>query len=266
VSLLERKSDQCFSIHRVIQEAFRYWCDKDQALQHFTAAVHIVHQVFPRQVNGRPMHDSWAQCQSFIQHGQILATRFHELRKRFPGEIEPPPELLELLKSCGWYLFEMADHPATIALLDTALETVPDKALNTEICAHLRNTIACCTFELSDLARCRRELDKALTIREAWAKKKAPGAEEELANTLNNYGNLESAEGKYESALSYFSKARMIRLKLGKNAIVPLGVTYMTTGRALFLLGKHEEAIAEYKNAEKIFLDMFGSDAHFMAQ
>lgn len=266
MALLEPKSDQCFSIHRVIQEAFRYWCDKDQALQHFAAAVHIVHQVFPRQVNGRPMHDSWSECRDLIQHGQILATRFHELRERFPGEIEPSPELLELLKSCGWYLFEMADHPATIALLDTVLETVPEKARNTEIYAHLLNTIACCTFELSDLARNRRELGKALTIREAWAKKKTPGAEEELANTLNNFGNLESAEGNYESALAYFSKAKTIRVKLGKDAIVPLGVTHMTTARALFLLGKYEEAIAEYKNAERIFLDKFGSDGHFMAQ
>lgn len=218
MSLFERKSDQSFSIHRLIQDAFRYWCDKDQALQHFRAAVHIVHQFLPCQVNGRPMHDS----RDLIQHGQILATRFNELQERFPGEIEPPSELLELLKSCAWYLFEMADHAAAIALLDTVLETVPDKARNTEIYAHLLNAIARCSFELNDLARCRRELDKALTVREEWVRKKAPGAEEELANTLNDYGNLESAEGKHESALSYFSKARTIRLKLSKNAIVPL--------------------------------------------
>lgn len=61
-----------------------------------------------------------------------------------------------------------------------------------------------------------------MTIREEWARKKALGAEEELANTLYDYGNLESAEGKHESALSYFSKARTIRLKLSKSVIVPL--------------------------------------------
>lgn len=142
MSLLERKSDQTFSIHGFIQDAFRYWCDKDQALQHFSAAVHIVHQAFPRQVNGRPMHDSWDQCRDFIQHGQILATRFSELQERFPGAIEPPQELLELLKNCAWYLFETGDHAAAIALLDTVLETVPDKARNTEIYAHFLNTVS----------------------------------------------------------------------------------------------------------------------------
>ncbi|KAK1832512.1 hypothetical protein QBC39DRAFT_390506 [Podospora conica] len=265
VALLERNSDQGFSIHRLIQDAFRYSCNKDEALQHFTAALHIVHQFFPRQINGRPMHAYWDKCRDLIQHGQMLATRFEELQERFPGEMEPPLELLELVKSCGWYLYEMADHPVAIALLDTVLKTVPESLRKTEVYAHMVNTIACCTFELSDLARCRRELDKALVIREAWARKKAPGAEEELANTLNNFGNLESAEGKYESALAYFSKARKIRSKLGEGAIVPMGVTYMTTGRALFLQGNYKEAVAEYKNAEKIFLDKFGKDAHFMA-
>ena len=175
-----------------------------------------------------------------------------------------PAELTELLKSCGWYLFEMADHPTTLKLLDTAIKTCLDE--ESEIYAHLLNTIGCCSFELSYLARCRRAWDKALALREAWAKRKSPGAEEEWANQLNNYGNLESAEGNYESALTYFSRAREIRLRLGKAAIVPLGVTYMTTGRALFLMRKYEEAIAEYKRAEAIFLDKFGKNAHFMAQ
>ncbi len=262
VALVDRNSDR-FSIHRLVQDAFRYWCDKDEACEHFTAAVHIVHQFFPRQVNGRPMHDSWDKCRDLIQHGQVLAERFEELQGRFPG-MGAPAELTELLKSCGWYLFEMADHPTTLKLLDTAIKTCLDE--ESEIYAHLLNTIGCCSFELSYLARCRRVWDKALAIREAWAKRKSPGAEEEWANQLNNYGNLESAEGNYESALTYFSRAREIRLRLGKAAIVPLGVTYMTTGRALFLMRKYEEAIAEYKRAEAIFLDKFGKDAHFMAQ
>ncbi|KAK0725851.1 hypothetical protein B0H67DRAFT_642220 [Lasiosphaeris hirsuta] len=233
-----------------------------EAYEHFTAAVHIVYQFFPRQVNGRLMHDSWDKCRDLIQHGQVLAERFEELQARFSG-LEAPAELTELLKCCGWYLFEMADHPTTLKLMDTAIKACLDEQYG--IYAHFLNAIGCYSFELSDLARCRREWDKALAIREAWAKRKAPGAEEEWANQLNNYGNLESAEGNYESTLTYFSRAE-IRLRLSKDAIVPLGVTYMTTGRALFLMRKYEEAIAEYKKTEVIFLNKFGKDAHFMAQ
>ncbi|KAH6848068.1 P-loop containing nucleoside triphosphate hydrolase protein [Chaetomium sp. MPI-CAGE-AT-0009] len=261
-ALVDRNSDH-FTIHRLVQDAFRYWCGKDEAYEHFTAAVHIVHQFFPRQVNGRAMHESWDKCRDLIQHGQVLAARFEELQTRFP-ELEAPAQLTELLRSCGWYLFEMADHPTTLKLLDTAIKACPDQ--QSETYAHLLNTIGCCSFELSYLTRCRQVWDQALAIRESWAKKSAPGAEEEWANQLNNYGNLESAEGNYESALSYFSRAKDIRLRLGNDAIVPLGVTYMTTGRTLFLMRKYEEAIAEYKKAEAIFLDKFGKDAHFMAQ
>lgn len=110
-------------------------------------------------------------------------------------------------------------------------------------------------------------MSRALAIREAWAKKKVPGAEEEWANQLYNHGNLESAEGNYELALTtYFSKSKEIRLRLGKDAIVPLGVTYMCIGRALFLMHKYEEALVEYEKAEAIFLEKFGKNAHFMAQ
>jgi tetratricopeptide (TPR) repeat protein len=81
-------------------------------------------------------------------------------------------------------------------------------------------------------------------IRETGAKRESPGADEEWANQFNNYGNLESAEGNYESALSYFSRAKKIRLQLSQDAIVPPGVTYMTTGRALFLMQSCKEALA----------------------
>ncbi|KAH6622594.1 hypothetical protein F5144DRAFT_655948, partial [Chaetomium tenue] len=260
-ALADRNSDY-FSIHLLVQDAFRYWCAEDEAYKHFTAAVHIVHQFFPRQANGRPMHEAWDNCRDLIQHGQILAERFEELQTRFP-EHEAPAELTELLKSCGWYLFEMSEHPTALKLLNTAIKACPDE--HSESYAHLLNTIGCCNFELSDLGRCRQAWNKALAIREAWEKTKSPGAEEEWANQLNNYGNLESAEENYELALAYFGKAKETRLRLGKDAIVPLGVTHMTTGRALFLLRKYEEAIAEYKQAETIFLDKFGKDAHFMA-
>ena len=85
------------------------------------------------------------------------------------------------------------------------------------------------------------------------------------ANQLKTYGNLESVEGN-ESALRHFSRAKGIRLRLGKEAIVSLGVTDMTTGCALCSMGKHQEATAEYINAETISFGRLSRDAHFMTQ
>lgn len=158
----------------------------------------------------------------------------------------------------------MADHRAALHLLEIAQNACDDK--HSELYAHLLNTVGCCSFELNDLQLCRQTWEEALTLRKSWAKKNVPGAEEELANQLNNFGNLESAEGNYDEALDLFAKAKTIRVKLGADAIVPLAVSHMTTGRAYFLKGMLPEAMDNYKQAETIFFDQFGPKAHFMAQ
>lgn len=158
----------------------------------------------------------------------------------------------------------MSDHGTAISLLSTALDACPDKT--SELYAHLLNTKGCCFFELNDLKQCHVAWEVALTIRKTWAKKKAPGAEEELANQLSNFGNLESAVGHLESALRYFAEARDIRTRLGEGTIVPLGVTHMCTGRAYFLKQMYPEAEAEYDQAKNIFMAKFGPNGHFMTQ
>ena len=158
----------------------------------------------------------------------------------------------------------MADHRTALHVLQIAQNACADKL--SELYAHLLNTVGCCSFELNDLHRCRQTWEEALTLRKSWAKKNVPGAEEELANQLNNFGNLESGEGNYDDALDFFDRAKQIRLKLGPDAIVPLAVSYMTTGRAYFLKGMLPEAMNNYKQAEVIFLAQLGPKAHFMAQ
>lgn len=158
----------------------------------------------------------------------------------------------------------MADHRTALHLLEIAQNACADKV--SELYAHLLNTVGCCSFELNDLQLCRQTWEEALALRKSWAKKNVPGAEEELANQLNNFGNLESAEGNYDDALDLFDRAKKIRVKLGPDAIVPLAVSHMTTGRAYFLKGMVREAMDNYKQAEAIFLDQFGPKAHFMAQ
>lgn len=164
------------------------------------------------------------------------------------------------------YLYEMEEYHSAIRTVEIALTACPDK--KSEVYAHLLNTIGACHFDLCDLTRCRKVWEQALDIREAWAKQKLFGAEEELANALNNYGNLQSAEGQYDSALRYFERAKIIRRRLGNEIIIPLGITYMTTGRALFLMEKYDEALVEYKEAAKIFIDKdkAGEEGHLMAQ
>ncbi|KAI0191096.1 hypothetical protein F4808DRAFT_476374 [Astrocystis sublimbata] len=253
------------TIHRLIQDAYiQFLMDEGKGkLEHaFDSAITILQRRFPRQIHGRPMHSEWQKCRKVIEHAKWLAERYSQVRStdtKFPVK----ERLAELLKHCAWYLFEMADHRTALHMLEIALDACPEKG--SELYAHLLNTMGSCSFELNDLQTCRRTWVEALAIRKVWAKKNVSGAKEELANQLNNFGNLESAEGKYESALDLFEQARKIRVQLGADAIVPLAVTYMTTGRAYFLKGMYAEATASYKKAEDIFLEVFGPKGHFMA-
>ncbi|KAI1173816.1 hypothetical protein F4777DRAFT_556394 [Nemania sp. FL0916] len=256
---------QTITIHRLIQDAYiQYMLDeKGSTLENaFSSAITVLQHHFPRQINGRPMHGEWQKCRDLIEHTKWLAERYSQLRDN-PTNLPVRPDLAELLKHCAWYLFEMADHRTALHMLEIAQDACAEK--RSELYAHLLNTIGCCSFELNDLQRCRQTWDEALAIRQIWANKNSPGAEEELANQLNNFGNLESAEGMYESALGFFEQARKIRVKLGADAVVPLGVTYMTTGRAYFLKNMYSEAMDNYQKAEEVFMHIFGPKGHFMA-
>ncbi|KAI0101554.1 P-loop containing nucleoside triphosphate hydrolase protein [Nemania sp. FL0031] len=255
------------TIHRLVQEAYiHYHLDNTQRYEQlekaFDTAVSILFQRFPRQVNGRPMHNYWKRCNNLIQHAEWLADRCAKIRSTTPG-FSLPPNTPELLKSCAWFLFEMADYRTAISIVETSKDLCADH--ESQLYAHLLNTLGCCAFELNDLTTCRNNWNEALLIREKWANKGVPGAEEELANQLNNFGNLESGEGKYDAALELFDRAKEIRLKLGEEAVVPLGVSHMTTGRAYFHKGKYGDALKHYGDAKKIFLEEFGAKGHFMA-
>ncbi|KAI0805273.1 P-loop containing nucleoside triphosphate hydrolase protein [Xylaria sp. FL0064] len=181
------------------------------------------------------------------------------LQQRFPRQINGRPMHGEWQK-CR----ELIEHAKCLAERYSQLRSIiTGFSVKQDLAELLKH--CCCSFELNDLQRCRQTWEEALAIRQFWAKKNVLGAEEELANQLNNFGNLESAEGMYESALDLFEQARKIRVKLGADAVVPLAVTYMTTGRAYFLKGIYPEAMDNYEKAEEIFMKIFGPKGHFMA-
>ena len=119
---------------------------------------------------------------------------------------------------------------------------------------------------MNDTRKAKEANNIALKIREALYIQMPEEIDQEYANSLNNAGCIEAAEGRVDEALALFSRAEAIRVSLGKKVIVPLGLTYMTSGRALFLKQQYAEAIHRYNMAEKIFIRAFGPKGHFMAQ
>ncbi|KAH8601746.1 hypothetical protein B0O99DRAFT_588930 [Bisporella sp. PMI_857] len=252
------------SIHRLVQEAFLYNCGDNDRQEYFDASVQIVYEAFPHQINGRPFFNEWIKCKAAIQHGVSLVERFLEFQgKRSLKSLRPSPVFGELLKNCAWYKLEVGEHNSSLAILEVARKACMDKS--SELYAHLLNTEGCCYFEKNDLQKCREAWEPALKIREAAAKSGSADAMEEYSVQVNNFGNLETAEGHIDEAIKSFSKAEKMRLAMGPTGLTSLGLTHMTSGRAYFEKKDFSEAAKRYDKAEAIFVEKFGARGHFMA-
>ena len=92
------------SIHRVVQEAMTYHDDQDLE-DSFNAAVQLVHQAFPAQIEGAPLYNQWSTCEEYIQHGIHLTKRYLRFRlsRRATGKrFEVVDEFITMAADNGW--------------------------------------------------------------------------------------------------------------------------------------------------------------------
>jgi tetratricopeptide (TPR) repeat protein len=223
------------------------------------------------------MYEQRARCEAYIQHARALASFFDpKAHKVVPAKLVAPPELGELLKSCAWYLsasllsasislifkrrhlYETGQLNSTLDILRVAFLVCLDK--ESLLYAHLCNTASSCYFDLNDLTRGRAYAKETLDIREKSKTAKSPEEEEDIANSYNNFGNFDCAAGDYKAAMVHFGRCEEIRLRLGKGLIIPLGILHLNVGRMLCRQKLFSEASWRYQNAEKIFLEVLGTD------
>ena len=158
------------------------------------------------------------------------------------------------------YTYEVGEHEEAKKLLNIAFDICTDH--ESLLYAHFCNTAGVIDFELNHLHESRRFMEAALDIRRAHLKPD----DEELANSINNMGNIESAEGNIDTALEFFNEAEDIRVKLGDEGAIPLAVTYLTQGRAYYLKNDFEEALDRYNQAETIALRFAGRNSILLAK
>ena len=79
-------------------------------------------------------------------------------------------------------------------------------------------------------------------------------------------GNLASAEGDYETAMRNFEEAEDIRSRLGEDSAIPLSITYLGMGRAMFLQQAYKEALKQYDKAENLAVQYAGRNSVVLAK
>jgi hypothetical protein len=98
---LVKREGRILSVHRVVQEAF-FHIITDTRQAAFDAAVRLVYEAFPKQVNGRTLHPVWEQCETFIQDAQFVAYKYADFKKA-GAPVSAPEELVKLLTHAAWY-------------------------------------------------------------------------------------------------------------------------------------------------------------------
>ena len=248
------------SVHRVVQEAF-FYVNKFERQDAFYAAVYLIYDAFPKQVNGRPLHGAWERCERYVQDGIFLADRYTEFR-RIGDPVKAPPELRLLLMNVSWYLYEIGDYRESLRIANIGYGLCDER--ESLDYAHLRNTAGSCYHELMELNHARVAWEEALAVR-----KKLFAEPEELANTISNYANLAFSEGLHNLSLERHQEAKTLRVELerrGEEIQVPLAVTHLCIARAQTELKQFDEATNSLEAAESLILAVASTSSPYMAK
>ena len=256
---LIKQEGRIISVHRVVQEAF-FYVNKLERQDAFYAAVYLIYDAFPKQVNGRPLHSSWERCERYVSDGIFIADRYSEFEK-IGDPIQAPPELRWLLMNVAWYLNEVGDYKESLRVANIGYSLCDDR--ESLDYAHLRNTSGCCYHELMELNNAKHAWQDALAIRKKLSET------EELANITNNYANLAFSEGLHQLSLERHLEAKALRTTLeqsGEEIQVPLAVTHLCIARAQTGLAQFEEAANSLDVAESLILQVAPTTSPYMAE
>ncbi|RTE84430.1 hypothetical protein BHE90_001017 [Fusarium euwallaceae] len=253
IGLIEQHKN-ILTIHRLVQVAYLFHIKSDEQQTMFNYASVLVNHLFPKQIKGRQLYEQWAQCQKWIQHGASLAALFGKFRDaKVLFEYTRP--FVELMENCAWYMYEAGNRQGTIDLVTSGVTACGEKDELGR--AHLLNSKGLTYFFLNDLVRCREALAESQSIRERLLS----SADEELANTYLNLGNLEAAEGRHDLAIPFFEKSMSTRQSIvGAEGMV--AVCHLTIARALLNKGDFKRAGEKMDESQKIFEQCFGEKAY----
>jgi tetratricopeptide (TPR) repeat protein len=125
--------------------------------------------------------------------------------------------------------------------------------------SHLINTIGSAYYETNQLKKCRSNMEAALDLRQRLL----PENDLQVAISLANLGNVETAEGNYDEALLVLGEAARIR-ELHKEPLM-LGLTFLQIGRVWFLRNEFDHARQMYSQADACFAKRGADDPLYIA-
>ncbi|KEZ45512.1 hypothetical protein SAPIO_CDS1836 [Scedosporium apiospermum] len=208
LSLVHKNRDtRVFSIHRMVQQYFRYHLTAAERQTTFDDAVAIVYQAFPKQDNMKAqLYEQWTECNRYVQHVLYLKSHFRIERKLNP-DFKATWQFCELLKECQRYMYEsnaLQDLRELCECNLIAANTLDDGERTTDLVAVIYSHQANLEESLGNPLKAI-ELNKKgyeMRLRESELKQGL------LAGFESNLGYNYNTANDHKSALQWFHKAR----------------------------------------------------------
>ncbi|KAJ8126068.1 hypothetical protein O1611_g7569 [Lasiodiplodia mahajangana] len=211
-----------FSLHRLVQFAFMVQLNSKDCQKIIDSTSSLLQLALPRE-GDEHLCGEWPKWQKYVKHCAALAFWF----KQFTAagkKVASSPAFVSSILSCGWFLIESGSELDACRLFHDALDAHGSKSDMGE--GDLLNGLGMAYFGLNKLSESREYLTKSQSIRESLLEPNSLY----LAATFQNMGNLDSAEGKFQSAISNFEKSLSIRETYSKD--FPVGTADPDSQRA----------------------------------
>ncbi|KAH8591671.1 hypothetical protein B0O99DRAFT_744349 [Bisporella sp. PMI_857] len=244
------------SLHRLVQEAVIYSRKPADCQAISDAAIRVMYEAFPKQEGGMTMESQVETCSRLTPHILSLVRRHQELGHGTSNPVVPSGELIHLLKHCIWYLYETGDDTTALQLLEFVYGAIDRVGMDktSEFYADLQYKAGSVYMNWGYLTKCRQVWEEARHILEGKRAAGSESAKQQLTWLLMAMGNLETADGNYETALLLFIQSDEERLKDDKDNMWRHAISNMNLGRLYSIMGDYGKAMQNYKECKKGFL------------
>jgi tetratricopeptide (TPR) repeat protein len=246
-SLAEVTGD-ALSVHRLVQAVMRDRLPDDPSKTWVEAAVGLINQAFPSQVERNP--SAWPVCWRLLPHALASAGQAEALQLA-------PQATARLLNQTAGYLRERAQFAEAKVALERALGISeaaygPDHPAVATAVNNLGNVL----WDLGDLAGARAACERALRIHEAAYGPDHP----EVAIDVNNLGNVLQGLGDLAGARAAFERALRIDEAVYGPDHPAVATDVNNLGNVLQGLGELAGARAAFERALEILRRFLGDD------
>ncbi|KAI0098054.1 hypothetical protein GGR51DRAFT_577299 [Nemania sp. FL0031] len=256
-------NNHSFSLHRLVQVAFMMQLNSEERQRIVDSASSLLQLASPNKGYGG-LCDTWPQHQKYVQHGAALASWFEKLATT-GQKVASSPAFVNLILSCAWYLIESGSEREACSLFEIALDAHGPKFDLEE--GDLLNGLGMAYFSLNEIHKSRNCLTRSQRIRKSLLKPN----DLYLATTFQNMGNVDYAEGSFQSAILNFEKSISIRethngnfvaamanpnderTKAEKAHHTSIAATYLSKARAYLETSNYELAFSNLKLSLSFF-------------